>query len=59
MNLYILAIAILVLIFFLSYIIHKITKYLLYSIIIMFVTFFIIGFSKSFYHDYFEDDEDN
>ena len=46
MNLYLIGIAILVLIFSISYITHKITKYLLYSIVILFIIFFIIGFSK-------------
>ena len=59
MNLYILAIAILAFIFSISYITHKITKYILYSIFIAFSTFFAIGFYKSFYHDYFDEDEDN
>ena len=59
MNLYILAIAILAFIFSISYITHKITKYILYSIFLLFSIFFVIGFSKSFYHDYFDEDDDD
>ena len=59
MELYIFAIAILAFIFSISYITHKITKYILYSIFLIFATLFVIGFSKSFYHDYFDEDEDD
>lgn len=59
MNLYILAIATIVFIYSISYITHKITKYMLYSILLSFAIFFVIGFSKSFYHDYFDEDENH
>jgi hypothetical protein len=59
-NLPLLAVLILVVLFTISYLIHKVVYFLLYTLFVLFIIFYIIGFIKALKYNLFtHNDKDN